>query len=213
MGWLLVVLVVSGGLAAVLLAFRRWQAHWGASRQEVARSMPGDEWVPSPDYETTRAVTVHARPEDVYPWLVQMGWKRGGLYSYDCLDRLFGMLDHDSVPRVLPELQKLEAGDLIPLKKGSPFPVRALERDSYLVLAGEEGGFRWTWQTALYPLSKDECRFVTRNRATVPRGVLPRLQMIWLDLAAFIMVRKWLLNIRGLAERLAEERRAQLGSA
>jgi hypothetical protein len=61
----------------------------------------------------THAVTVDAPPEDIWPWLVQIGNHRGGLYSYDWLDRLFGFLDRPSATRILPEFQQLAVGDTI----------------------------------------------------------------------------------------------------
>src|SRR6185295_4933586 len=62
-----------------------------------------------PTYSGTMAVIVDARPEHIWPWLVQMGYQRGGLYSHDWLDRLFGYLDRPSATRILPEFQHLAA--------------------------------------------------------------------------------------------------------
>ena len=79
-----------------------------------------------------------------------MGNGRGGLYSYDFLDRLFGFLDGPSAERILPEYQHLEAGDVIPLGAGKPFPVQYVDAPHALVLAGAEDDVRWTWQFGLY---------------------------------------------------------------
>src|SRR5215813_2834556 len=73
-------------------------------------------------YSSTLAVTIDAAPEHIWPWLVQMGYRRGGLYSYDWLDRLFGYLDRPSAIRILPEFQRLAAGDEIPIGRGQGFP-------------------------------------------------------------------------------------------
>ena len=86
---------------------RRWYRHWGATDAEIERAMLGDAEVPGATYETTLAVTVDAPAADIWPWLVQMGYRRGGLYSYDWLDRLFGFLDAPSAERILPEFQRL----------------------------------------------------------------------------------------------------------
>ena len=75
---------------------RRWYRYWGATNAEIQRSMLGDAEVPAATYETTLAVTVDAPVADIWPWLVQMGYRRGGLYSYDWLDRVFGFLDASS---------------------------------------------------------------------------------------------------------------------
>jgi hypothetical protein len=75
---------------------RPWFSRWGTTPDEIARVMPGDALMPNPTKTDTGAVTVNAPPEDIWPWLVQMGTGRGGLYSYDWLDRLFGFPDRPS---------------------------------------------------------------------------------------------------------------------
>ena len=87
---------------------------WGATAQEAARELPGDELLPDPDLVATRAITIAAPPAAVWPWLVQIGIGRAGAYSYDWLDRLFG-LDVRSTRRIVPELQDLRVGDVIPV--------------------------------------------------------------------------------------------------
>src|SRR5688572_12734913 len=130
----------------------RWCRTWGATDFELARTMPGDRLVTLPSYETTLGVTIHAAPADIWPWLVQMGYRRGGLYSYDWLDRLFGYLDRASANRVLREFQPLAVGDVIPLGRGKGFPVTAIESGRALVLSDVNDGFQWVWQFGLYPL-------------------------------------------------------------
>ena len=79
---------ISLGIGAYLRFIRPWQLRWGATDEEVARAMPGDDVVKHPTFDATRAVTIQARPEEIWPWLVQMGVKRAGWYSYDWLDNL-----------------------------------------------------------------------------------------------------------------------------
>jgi len=100
------------------IPIRRWYRYWGATDAEIEQAMLGDAEVPSATYKTTLAVTVDAPTADIWPWLVQMGYRRGGLYSYDWLDRLFGFLDAPSAEHVLPEFQRLEVGDVIPVSRG-----------------------------------------------------------------------------------------------
>ena len=70
-------LLVLFGLAAFyVLVLRPWHLHWGATEEEVSRSMPGDDLIASASLNTTRAITIQARPEEIWPWLVQMGWGR-----------------------------------------------------------------------------------------------------------------------------------------
>lgn len=71
-----------------LTLFRPWQLRWGATDDEIKRAMPGDDIVGKPSFNATRAVTINAPAENIYPWIVQMGVKRAGWYSYDLLDNL-----------------------------------------------------------------------------------------------------------------------------
>jgi hypothetical protein len=100
--------VVVGGFAA----FRRWHLQRGATEDEVDGTMPGDELVEAPTFAPTRAMTIRARPAQVWPWLAQIGYGRAGLYSYDLLDNL----GHGrSADRIHPQLQHLNEGDWIPM--------------------------------------------------------------------------------------------------
>ncbi len=181
--------------------FTPWQRSWGATEDEQLRVMPGDDFIIAPDYVTTRAITIDAPPDAIYPWLVQMGYRRGGLYSYDFLDRLFGFLDAPSSKVILPEYQDLKPGDVIPVGRGEPFPVKDLKKDEYLLLAGESDGKKWTWSTALYPVDDGMTRLVTRNMGIGMGGAVPkRLMFLGIDLAAFIMVRRWLKVLKSRAE-------------
>jgi hypothetical protein len=161
--------------------------------------MPGDELVPEARYLTTRAITVHAPPDCIYPWLKQMGCGRGGLYSFDFLDRLFGYTDAPSAREILPDYQHLAEGDSIPLGRGAAFPVVQLEEGRTFVLGDQRVG--WSWSTCLYSQPDGSTRLVTRNRGA-PRG-LPALAGLWfLDVAAFVMVRRWLVVLKQRAEEL-----------
>src|SRR6476646_5195066 len=95
-------------LCGVYVRFiRPWQLRWGATDDEVARAMPGDEVVLQPTFNATRALTIQARPEEIWPWLVQIGITRAGWYSYDWVDNL----GRPSAERILPDLQRLAVGD------------------------------------------------------------------------------------------------------
>jgi hypothetical protein len=89
--------------------------------------MAGDGLIVHPTYSGTMAVVVNTRPEHVWLWLVQIGYRRGGLYSYDWLDILFGYLDRPSAASILPEFQHLAVGDTIPLGRGPSWPVAVVE--------------------------------------------------------------------------------------
>jgi hypothetical protein len=192
---------------------RRWFRRWGASGVDLERPMSGDRDVPNPTSAATLAVTIAARPEHVWPWLVQIGDGRGGLYSYDWLDRLFGYLHRPSAERILPEHQRLDAGDVVPLGRGPGFPVKAVEPYRTLLLGGETDGFRWTWEFGLYPLGERRTRLVSRNRVHLPPAIGSALMMRVLEPAAFVMTRKMLLGLRRRAEALSAQGDVHRGHA
>lgn len=185
---------------------RRWFGRWGATPADLRRVMAGDAAIVDPTYAATLAVTVDARPEDIWPWLLQMGYRRGGLYSYDWLDRLFGYLDGPSASWILPEFQHLQVGDEIPIGGAPGFPVTAIEPYRALVLGGKANGFEWVWQFGLYPLDETRTRLVSRNCARVPRTVGSWLFLRVIEPTAFLMTRRMLLGLRRRAEGLARTR-------
>ena len=102
------------GLAAVYgIPVRRWMGQWGSTPEERMRAMAGDAIIANPTHKDTQAVTVDAPAGDIWPWLMQLGSERGGLYSYDWLDRLFGFLKGPSSSSILPEFQHPAVGDRI----------------------------------------------------------------------------------------------------
>jgi hypothetical protein len=200
----------AAGLAA-LCAYVVWlrPAHmrWGATGVEVARAMAGDDLVPHPTHVTTRAVTIDAEPDDVWPWLAQMGYRRAGMYSYDWIDRVMGILDEDSTWRVLPEFQHLAVGDVIPMGSGPSWPVTAVEANRSLVLHIVDEGVDITWSYLLERLDGGRTRLILRVRTwlTLTPQLVPLLLLM--DPGEFLMVRRHLLGIKERAEALAEERR------
>jgi len=187
---------------------RRWFSRWGTTPEELARVMPGDVLIANATEMSMQAVTVNAPPEDIWPWLVQIGYQRGGLYSYDWLDRLFGFLDRPSATHVLPEFQHLAVGDKIPWgRAGTELTVGVLEPLRALALSYEDRGFKWVWQFGLYPLDDQRTRFVTRGSEHVPNNLLWWLGMRIMEPAAFIMTRRFLFGVKERAEAL----RAQTG--
>lgn len=201
-------------MVAILLAlymgvFRPWHQRWGATDAEVALGIPGDSLVAEPQEVTTRAITIRARPEHVWPWLAQMGWRRGGLYSYDWLDQLFGVLDRPSADTLLPVLGSIEAGDTIPVGGSAGWPVALARPNDVLLLDIRQQGAHVTWAFKMYPVSATETRLVMRVRARLPRRWSTPLIIAILDPAEFIMVRRQLIGIRERAERLARSDRGE----
>lgn len=196
---------MAAALVLTALRLRAWGLRWGATEEDLLRVMPGDDWVSHPGYVTTRAVVLRAEPGHVWPWLVQMGRGRGGLYSIDWLDRLFNILDAPSAEDILPAYQHLQAGDVIPIGRNGGFPVLAIEPGRVLALAGDDGGVRWSWVFGLYSQPDGTTRLVSRNRASVS-GLQGRIALLLVDLPAFIMTRQMLINLKRRAERLAGAR-------
>lgn len=189
---------------------------WGASDEEVAERLPGDEVVGQRRYQTTHAVTIQAPRSEVWPWLVQLGQGRGGLYSYDWLENLLG-LGFASADRIIPELQTLEVGDqvwLAPRDSAMPlwYQVLDLQPPQTLVL-GPHGdrnealgqGLPWsTWTFVLRDLGNGSTRLVVRMRSDfkpTPLGLLANKYA--LEPVHFAMERKMLLGIKHRAERAA----------
>jgi hypothetical protein len=177
--------------------YRPWQRTWGATDEEVRRAMAGDDLVRDPTFSATRAVTIEASPEEIWPWLVQMGYGRAGFYSWDALDNA-GV---PSAERIVPEYQNLREGDLLPMSPDSYAMVAALEPGRYLLLVFEGGRSTWAWE--LYPVDASSTRLVTRLRVREPNLV----SRLLLDAFEIVMTRRCL---RGI-ERRAESAACSLG--
>lgn len=200
---LLFVAIIAALLAFFYLVYRPWQLNWGATADEVARSMPGDELVESPTFVATRAVTVQAPADQVWPWIVQMGYKRAGFYSWD-------FLDNDGVAsaeRLLPEYQNLSVGDTVPLSEHADAKVAYLEPNECLLLVFQsDGPVTWVW--GLYEIDGGQTRLVTRLRWRAPNF----LAQFMLDAFEIVMMRKCLLGIKRRAETPSHSQQASSGS-
>ncbi len=202
-------IAVGGSLLGVVASRRavRWYRYWGATGEEIARSMPEDERVPDPQLTSTRAVSIASPPETVWQWLVQVGEPpRAGFYSYTWIEKANG-LDIDNTRRILPEYQELHPGDA--LDKAGNMTVYAVEPQRHLVLGppASTGWLKSTWAFLLEPDTAGGTRLVARVRARVGwRGMLRALPpWVWpfwffIDPGIFVMERKMLLEIKKLAE-------------
>ena len=203
-----VILVLALALAALYwFPIRRCFRRWGATATDRTRVMAGDSLLPDCTYSGTTAVLVNASPEHIWPWLVQIGYQRGGLYSYDWLDRLFGYLDRPSATRILPEFQHLAVGDRIPLGRGPSWPVAVVEPNRALVLDMRNMvGLDWVWQFGLYPVDATRTRLVSRSRVRA-RALCAHLLTHAIEPAGLLMTRRMLLGLKQRSEAL----RASMG--
>ncbi|MEA2580876.1 MAG: hypothetical protein QOE83_1768 [Actinomycetota bacterium] len=202
------------GIATVALAasalgfalfYRPWQLRWGATDEEVAREMAGDEVVVRPTFNGTRAVTIDAQPEDVWPWLVQIGFGRAGWYSYDILDNL----GRHSAERIIPDLQHVDVGDLIPMGPGEETGMWVKESlPDRSTLWWDRKNQLTTWVWVLDPMPEGMTRLVTRVRSrSSSRRPMSVFWLLMVEVADFPMMRKCLLGIKRRAEALAAGRR------
>jgi hypothetical protein len=180
--------------------YRRWHLRWGASDEEVAELMPGDEFVPKSHFTATRAITIEAPPAAVWPWLVQVGFGRAGFYSYDLLDSL----GRPSADKVLEQWQDVAAGDLAAPMTGRPtadtsFRVAQFKVPEYLVWTKPDSS--WAWR--LTPLPGGRTRLVTRLKQRYRLVPATIVTVLLLEFGDFPMMRKMLRGLKQRAERRA----------
>jgi hypothetical protein len=199
--------VAGTGVLAYWGLVRPWHLRWGATHDEVQRPLPGDELVENPRFVSTRAITINTPAEAVWRWLVQLGYGRGGFYSYDWLENLLmrilgGTRGYRSVDRILPAYQQLSPGDFIPagppdmlggrLAETARWKVEAISPGRSLVLRGW-GAF------VLDPLDVHTTRLIVRSHGMRLGSRL--MQVLFWEPAHFVMERRMLLGIRQRAER------------
>ena len=194
----------SAGVAGFVRVYRPWHQHWGATDGEVAMVFPGDHLQPGAQFHPTRAVTIHARPEEIWPWIVQIGFGRAGFYAYDLLDNLA----KPSAERVIPDLQDVHVGDWIPMSptitEQTAFRIACFEPNCWMLWSKPDS----TWCWSLRAIDAERTRLVCRIRATYDwRRPSVFLSLFLLELGDFFMNRRELLGIRRRAEALATARR------
>ena len=143
----------AGSAAAAICLTRRLAERSGATTSEAHSALPGDDLVPNPQIQTTRAITIHAPVADVWPWVAQLGYHRGGWYTNARLDKLLWRIDNPSADHVLPECQHLEIGDTVPdgPEGTARFTVAAITPGRLLALHDPDGthipqtDFSWTF--------------------------------------------------------------------
>jgi hypothetical protein len=202
--------VLAGFVIAGIRLLRRGCRRWGAVDGEVAMQLPGDGLIPRADLTATRAVTVDAAADDVWPWIVQLGQGRGGFYSYDVLENLVGC-DIHSADRIIQEWQQLEVGATVCLAPELPLTVAVVDTGAALVLrggiplGGNAAPYDFTWAFVLNHHTDGSTRLVVRERYKYLRRWAPFV-IEPVQFVSFVMSRRMLHGIKQRAEHTSQNR-------
>ena len=190
--------------AVAVAAVRSRSLRWGATDAEFAETLPGDDELDRADLASTRAITIQATPEDVWPWIAQLGQGRGGFYTYDFAENLFGCNIH-SAETVVAEWQDIAVGDEVRLHPEVSLAVTVGEPGRALVLLGAvpvgaaAGPYDMTWAFVLRDepgggtrlLVRERYRYAARWAALIVEPV---------ELVSFMMSKRMLRGIKQRAE-------------
>ena len=221
---------VAGAGWLAFMATRQWWKTWGVVPDEATRALPGDDLVPEAQASDTRGITIEAPADHIWPWLVQMGYERGGWYSIDQLDMRGG-----SAERIVDAWQHLAVGDIVPTHPGGGFSVKAFEPNRFLVLYGDPSTmqpspeseeeampaglaasgtflaqtpseFKASWAFVLDPIGPNRTRLIERMRYWGGEGTpVAKAALSLLGFGAFVMMQRQMVGIRSRAEQLASE--------
>jgi hypothetical protein len=193
-----------GAVAAAAPVLRSRQLRWGATREEATEVLPGDGILAGADLTATRAVTIDARADRVWPWIAQLGQGRGGFYSYDWLENLFGC-DIHSADRVVPQWQHVAVGDEVKLHPEMSLTVASVEPGRSLILRGgvpmgsTPPPYDFTWAFVLREVPGGATRLIVRERYRYEHWWAP-LVVEPVSVVSFLMSRRMLHGIRSRSE-------------
>ena len=194
-----IIIVLIGVVVLVMKLLSPWMDRWRSTVEERETVLPGDEFLDNPSRIVNRAVTINASPEKVFPWIVQLGADKSGMYSYTWLERLVGC-KMAKVEAIKPEWQNLKEGDLMKMCAGEfappPYTVVKVIPDQAIIYGHKEKD-TWVelWQFVLVPQSDETIRLITRTRTNMVGGMWEAFNRV-----AFFMERKMLLTIKRLSE-------------
>lgn len=192
--------------------FRPWFLHWGATSQIQTLALPGDVF--TGDRGPSRAVLINAAPEEIWPWIIQLGQERGGMYSYDWLENLV-QADIHNVYEIRADLQlPRHVGDTVWLANRTKYngkgyqivalvePLRALvmvdgSQYARIMNGGKAGG---SWSIYLYPADNRSTWLIARSAAGGYSTAEKVVRYVVFELPHFIMEQKMLRTIKRLAE-------------
>ncbi len=200
------------------LVIRPWYLRWGTTVAERTAPLPGDEIVPGAAAQETRAVTIDAPVDSVWPWVAQIGQDRGGFYSYDLLENLVGC-EMPTVDSLRPDKQQWAVGDklwMYPATKAGGvgyaelrvlIPGRALGFGTYYAGTKPQGPADGSWTFVLEPLSDSTTRLLVRGRGAPGRSLLGlAFDRSIFEPMHFVMEKRMMHGIEDLAEGRARRR-------
>jgi len=187
-----------------------WMGNWGSTGVERNIRLPGDEVLPDAENMGTKAISIRATPEEIWPWIAQMGVGRAGMYSYDWIDRIIGSgdaVDGHSATVIHPELQERSVGDLMVFHppSGLAYTVAKVSAPRLIVYQGRSLS-HVTWTFYLLP-NDDGTRLITRWRGATSTGTAEAFANAVFGTMDFVMEQRMLTRIKELAEERASDAR------
>jgi len=195
----LIVLVVIATIALI-----PWMDRWGATDEEITATYLGDELVPEPASFVNRAITIHASPEYIYPWIVQLDARKGGWYSYSWLETNLLHCPMVNADRIHEEWQDLKVGDEVHMCPNEPAPppyIVAQIHPNQAIVMGHQENSQWVdlYQFVIVPQADGSSRLILRTRTMMAGGFWTIIHP-----GVFIMERGMLFGIKERAEHLAQ---------
>ena len=183
-----------------LLVIRPRELRWGATDAEVARPMPEDGLVEHPAFDATRAITINGTPEEIWPWLAQMGYRRAGFYGYDLIENIASGTGLRSARTILPRLQDPHPGDEFPISAVASMAFGQVEPNRFLVWRGTEvppnGVFIWQ----LTAEDESHTRLISRIRWSYHKNYPARALDLFTEFGDHVAVPEILRGIRDRVE-------------
>lgn len=190
---------VTLALGAYAVVVRPRILRWGATDEELREEFPGAQLIPGGKRAPTMAITIDAPPSRVWPWLLQMGYDRGGFYSWDLLDNL----GRASADRIHPEWQSLAVGDRVKAMGVDGWTVAMLEPERFLGLRPVPGyGADALWGFLLKLLPSGQTRLIVSGYwTTQPSWLRPLVSFTFYEWTHWIMQARQLVQLKKRAER------------
>jgi len=182
------------------LAIRPQQLGWGATPEELARPLPGDNLVIAPILTATRAVTIVGRPQNIWPWILQIGYGRAGFYGYDLIENLGSPRGIRSAGKIVPDLQRLAVGDRVYMSRIAYLVIHSMTPNRFLIWADAADPPHGAFTFGLFPVDENHTRLVIRAHLRYHWTDSRILLDLFTEFGDHVAVPKMLLGIRDRAE-------------